>query len=231
MARTQTVLQIMTRVRELVDAVGDTTWLTDAELQKKVDAAYTDLVDLLIRAEQHQFETTANLTITAGVAPVPADFYKALAVDYLYATGQYVEVPQSTFAERNNRHGIYDFGTASSASPWRLVGGNIVFNPAPPAGATYRLTYIPAPANISQVATSTAVDGVAGWDEWIVYQAAMACGEKEGAPELADWEKRRDLLTARIMQMGVDRSPTMAIVDTRDDYDGASWMPWRRSRW
>jgi hypothetical protein len=229
MARTVTILEVMTRARERFDGVGDTDFMSDAELQKLVDAAYTELVDILVRAEIHQFETTTTITST-GVTnySLPADHYKTLAIDYRYATDRYVEVPLLTFAERNRESSRYfnQYGTAEVG--YRVVGSEIVFSPAPATGQVFRHIYVPAPAKISAVATSTTIDGIAGWDELLVIMVAISVRIKEEI-DCRDLKEQRDAMLARIYQMGVDRSPSQRVVDTREDYgDGWSYTGRRR---
>jgi hypothetical protein len=225
MARTYTIAQLITRTRAEADVTGADVFLTDAELQTFLDVAYAELVDLLARASIHQFETSTTITTdgTNDSFAVPADHYKTLAIDYRYATDRYSKVEPLMFEERND----YSLGINGSARGYRLVGSNIVFYPKPPSGQVYRHIYIPAPANISAVVTSTAVDGVAGWEEYIVVHAAKTIKQKQedDAAIMVLNSKLRDL-EERINTMAQDRDAPRRIVDVNEpsgDFYHSRW--------
>lgn len=234
--RTVTVGNLKTRTRERADAVGDTSWVSDAELGRLLDAAYTELVDMLVTADIHLFETSSNVTTdgTNDTYTLPTDFYKLLGVDYRWSASpaRYVGVDVVTFGERNR----YDSPFVSTlygayAAGYRLVGNGIKFSPLPPTGQVYRLTYVPAPAAFATLPDNTNVDGIAGWDELLVVLAAIRMANKEGA-SIGELVADRDRLAARIAQMAVDRQPVQSIAPDPDD---SPWRdaryPYGRSRW
>jgi hypothetical protein len=78
------------------------------------------------------------------------------------------------------------------------------------------------------VATSTTIDGIAGWDDLLVVLIAIRCYIKEQQTP-SNLLEQRDQLFARIAQMAVDRGQVQAIADTRsyedggDNYYGRRW--------
>lgn len=230
MARTYTIAQLITRVRAEADMNGTDTFVTDVELQLHLDQAYSELVDMLTRHSIHHFEATENIT-TDGLTDtyeLPEDHYKTLAVDYRFATDRYTRVEPLMFEERNN----YSVGVNGSARGYRVVGSNIVLYPKPPSGQVYRHTYVPAPANISALPTNTAVDGIAGWEEYVVLHTARTLRAKqEDDAAVTQLNRRLQEMAERIDEMAQDREPPRRIVDVNEtsfDYDptmrwGGNW--------
>jgi hypothetical protein len=227
MARNYTIAQLITRAKERAD-MESTTFVDDTEWQGYINNGYAELVDLLIDARIHQFETTATITTAAGTASyaVPADHYRTLAVDYLLNSTTYIEVPQLMFEERNN----YQASVGGGAYGWRLVGENVVLYPTPQSVQTYRHTYIPAPADISAVSTATNVNGIAGWEEYIVIYAALQARLKEEDHESAgELRERLQAMESRIEAMGHHRGAPLRIADVNDspEWFGMPYWGWR----
>lgn len=216
MARTVTILQVMDRARERADVTGTdgAAWIPDAELQRYVDAAHTELYDLLVKHEIHQFETTATVTTVSGTPTyaLPADHYKMLALDYRWTTDRYVSVPEVTFAERNvySQNITSDYG--ARAAGYRIVGANLVLLPTPASVQVYKHIYVPRPTDISAVVTSTTIDGVSGWDELLVVLAAKLCYIKEQSVP-SDLRADEAQLRDRIAQSAVNRGQVQSIAD------------------
>lgn len=239
MARTVTLGELKTRTRQRADAVGDTSWVTDAELGGYLDAGYTELVDLLLKADIHLFEVTDDITTdgTNDAYDVPSDLYKLLGVDYKWSAipEKYVTVPIVTFGERNRYTSLFVSTLYGAyAAGCRLIGNQIKFYPLPPAGQTYRLFYIPCAAEISGLSDSTAVDGISGYDELLVISAAILMATKEGNTEGVQVLKAaRAEMIDRIATTAVDRSPVQSIAS--DDEDSGFGLdrryPYGRIRW
>ena len=231
MARTVTLGTIRTRIRQRADCVGSL-FVTDAELNGLIDSARTELMDLLVKGEIHQFETAVTITTVAGTASyaLPTDHYKTLAIDYQVSASPAVYAPlrELTFAERNLTGVVGASSYGASPAGYRLVGANIVLAPVPASAQTLRHTYIPAPTDISLAADATTIDGVAGWEEFIVIQAAINVKNKEEVTH-SDLDRDLALIKMRIAEMSTDREPVKSIVDTRSgDYEDYGGYQWRR---
>jgi hypothetical protein len=105
-------------------------------------------------------------------------------------------------------------------------GSNISLLPAP-SGGTYRHIYIPAPADLS--GDSDTVDGVSGWEEFIVVDTAKKMLQKEES-STATIERDLERIRARIEEMVQNRawSTPRRVVDVRGAATGpGDW--WRSS--
>jgi hypothetical protein len=221
-ARTVTIGDLKTRTRERADCVSDTEFITDAELGRLLDEAYCELVDFLVTADIHQFETTDTVTITAGVDtyPLPDDLYKLLGVDFQWSTSpvRYEEIPLLGFSERNDYANLLTSGVSvARASGYRIVGDGIQFIPQPPTGQVYKLSYAPAPADFASLPDATLIDGIAGYDALLVVMAAANIRVKEESSSYRELLAERDRLIARIVQQGWDRAPVQQIAEGRED--------------
>lgn len=225
MPRTYTIAQLITRARAAADMNGTDTYVTDVEVQLLVDQAYSELVDLLVRHSIHHMETSEDITTdgSASAYALPSDHYKTLAVDYQYATDRYSRVEPLMFEERNN----YALGVNGSARGFRIVGAEVVLYPKPPANQVYRHIYVPVPAKIAVLATSTEVDGIAGWEEYIVLHVARSLRMKqEDDAAVALLTGKLADMTSRVEEMAQDREPPRRIVDVNDGCDWDPTMRW-----
>lgn len=82
------------------------------------------------------------------------------------------------FAERNrysipNMQAFYGLTNLR----YRLQGNNVWFTPTPAGGQTIRLWYVPRLSSL--VNLTDTCDGVSGWTEYIIVDAATKCMQKE----------------------------------------------------
>ena len=116
---------------------------------------------------------------------LPAAFFKLLGVDLLISGSQYVSLKPFAFADRNRYS-----GTASSI---------------PAAGQTIRVFYIPRVTLLAVDGDST-VDALsmAGWDEYIVVDAALKALAKEES-DVSTLASRKSSLEKRIESESANR--------------------------
>jgi len=176
------------------------TFVTDSELNGYISASYADLYDTLVRTGLAYFETTATINAT-GVETysLPADHYATIAVDYRIDTTTWEPLREYMIRERH----LYENQGAGYAEAYRVVGTNISLLPVPASGRVYRHRYVPAPANLTSDATN--VDGVSGWEEWIVADAARKCLQKEES-DTRTIERDLARLQARIEEAAENRA-------------------------
>lgn len=196
MARSATVLQLRTRAAERANRsdVSDTSFVTKTELIGYLNASYTELHDLLVSAGLGFFESSQTITstgVSTGLYTLPTDYYGTLAVDYLSSTNTYLPL---------ERYGIHDRLRANGESPgqsrgYRIAGANIQFYPAPSTGQVYRHLYVPVAGTLDDDADT--VDGVNGWEEFLVVDAAMKILVKEDSNVEALF-REREMIRARI---------------------------------
>lgn len=198
MARSVTLLELMTRAQTRADMTVDEDgegYITTAMWSRIIDAAYCELYDLLVASGLHYFESTQSITTdgTANVA-LPSDYYATIGVDASVAN-EWRELTRAGVRERN-RFG----GTGPWAAAYRIAGANLVLYPTPPTGQTYRHIYVPRPASLVDAATSTTIEGVAGWEELIVVLAAKKARIREEA-SVSDLIEEERALKQRITEM------------------------------
>lgn len=183
MATTKTLGQLQTDVRQAADMEGST-FVTDVELTSYINASAYELYDVLIQHYGDDYFVAAPSTITTDgtndAYALPTDFYKLRGVDLRLSASNdsWIPLVQFQFAERNvnqfqNIQGYY----GRSNLRYRLRGPNVWFTPMPAGGQTIRLWYVP---RWTELALSTdTLDGVSGWTEYVIVDAAIKCLRKE----------------------------------------------------
>ncbi len=164
------LLQLRTRARQESDQVASL-FCTDAEVNQYIRDAYQDLYGRIVQAFGNDYfvQTPAagytfttdginqlfGLPTTAGEQLV----LKLLGVEVAVSGGsaQYVSLKPFAFADRN-----------STAFP---------NSQTPQAGQTVRILYIPRPTLPS--ADVDTIDGVNGWEEFVIIDAALKMVAKE----------------------------------------------------
>lgn len=181
MATTLTLGDLRQRVRERADMEGSQ-FVTDAELTGYINQSAYELYDLLVlRYGADYFATSTNIT-TTGLTDsfaLPTDFYKLLGVDLqLSGQDQWTSVRPFMFAERN-RYPHQAVASFAGFTPcrYRLFGSNLKLMPTPTAGQVYRVWYVPRWTELE--ADSDTLDGVSGWTEYVIVDAAIKCLIKE----------------------------------------------------
>lgn len=156
-----------------------------------INHSYTELYDILIQtygdeyyvANPYLFNTDGRIP---GLYKLPADHYKLLGVDLGLNGSQtnnssngWITLRKFTFISRNN----YVYGNTNvtpmglSNLRYRIVGSNIELIPQPASNQTLRLWYIPRPTTL--LSDADVLDGISGWDEYIIVDAAIKAMQKE----------------------------------------------------
>lgn len=188
-------------------------WLDD-ELNQSA-AAFWDKI-LLAWGDDYGSERD-TLTTTAGVDTVnlPSDFYRLIGLDW-YTGGVYRDMLPFAWADRNR---FQNLAWSDGAYPRYMLSGNrLLLVPTPTSVETLRITYVPTLTTIDSTHT---LDGVHGWDEYVVLDAAVKCREScrmEPGTLLSD----RAACEARIIAMAPRRDirETPKLVRRR----GRAWM-------
>jgi hypothetical protein len=152
-------------------------FVTDTEVNREINKGYKELYGHLIRHGMHRAEEVEAITATgADSYALPADFYAVLTVHRIEDGAGYLLA----------RHDVRtrpraDLGGAPAAT-YRIVGSTITFNPIPESG-TYEVCYVPIPGTLS--ADADVMDGVLGWEEYVVLYTAVKLLQKEGSHQAA----------------------------------------------
>lgn len=195
-----------------------------------INQSYFELYDLLIQKYGDDYFIADPLSITltsaqgydlpngtnnSGAAP----FYKLVGVDLALnsASNAWITLSRYNFVDRNTY--IYPQLPANylgqGALQYRLVGSQIQFIPFPSSGSVVRLWYIP---RMTQLLQETDVcDGVSGWTEYIIVDAAIKALQKEES-DVSVLMAQKQALIARIEAAAENRDAgmPMTISDTRN---------------
>lgn len=216
-----TLAELMTAVRSRADMLpaGYTPTLTgntglfvnDAELITYIGLSAYELYDLMISAygEDYFIALPPPTFLTDGSTqtyPLPVDFYKLKGVDLNLSPNDpssFVTIRPFNFSERN-RYSVPNFQSFYGVTNlrYRLTAGYINMIPIPSGGQTIKLWYIPRLAPLALL-TDT-FDGISGWTEYVVVDAAIKCLVKEES-DTAALERAKAALVQRIRSMATDR--------------------------
>lgn len=201
MATTMTLIQLRTAVRQEGDFVNSL-FVTDAEINTYINQSYFELYDLLIQkygdnyysADPIVFPTDGStmqyplpngvLTFTNGrtnaTGYVAPSFYKLLGVDLELAnqSDSFVTIRPFNFSDRN-RYAVPNFQSFYGVTNlrYRLNGDYLWLTPIPQSGQNIQVWYAPRLTTLSS--DSDTADGISGWTEYIIVDAAIKCLAKE----------------------------------------------------
>lgn len=183
MATTMTLAELRIAVRQRADQVNSQ-FVTDLELTSYINQSAFELYDLLVQKFGNDYFVGSpyEFVTEGGTAmyPLPADFFKLLGVDLLIGANDqgWVTLKPFEFADRN-RYTLPNFQTfvGYTNTRYRLQGDNLWFTPEPQGGQTIRLWYVPRMPTMA--ADADALEGVSGWTEYVIVDAAIKCMAKE----------------------------------------------------
>lgn len=227
-----TLLQIRTAAKQRADMVNSE-FLTEAEWNSNINNSYYELYDLLVQKYGNDYFVAPPLTIPISAtsqtyalpngvnySAAPA-FYKLMGVDLqLYpGTNNYLTLHPFMFSERN-KYSSPNFSALQGVlrPNYRLNGNNIMLIPASPSGQSIRLWYVP---RLVELSTDESVaDGVSGWDEYIIVDAAIKALQKEES-DVSVLMAQKQALIARIDAAGENRD--QGAPQTVSDVSGGPW--------
>lgn len=201
MAGPVTLAQLRTRVRQRAD-MENSQFVTDAELATFINASADFLYDILVGAFEDRYVAeaegnTSSLTADGDLA-IPANMHRLRGVD-METGGYWHELQRFEWRERNSLRNLR--GLSPEGTRYALRGDTIRLLPAPPAGLPLVVSYVPTRTPLA-LDTDT-IDGVSGWEEWVVVDAARKCLMKEESDttalerELAALDTRIKLASSR----------------------------------
>lgn len=210
MATTLTLAELRTATRQRADMVNSQ-FVTDAELNSYINQSYFELYDLLVSkfgdnyyvAPPYTFQTDG--TNFQYALPTSPPVYKLLGVDLQLGNNEssYVTIRPFEMIDRN-RYAVPNFQSFYGLTNlrYRLNGDNIWFTPIPAANQTIRLWYVPRMTTL--LSDTDTVDGVSGWTEYIICDAAMKCMQKEES-DVSVLMAQKQMLIQRIEAMAEAR--------------------------
>lgn len=180
MSLSVTLSSLIASVREQADMVNST-FVTDSWLTERINAHYAALYDILVSKGEDYYATPVSFAVdgTTESYALPSTFYKLMGVDYTL-NGQRWPMKKFMFNERHR------------------------YNPTSTLLPAQTLTLWVTPPITKLVATSDTLDGVNGWEDYIIYSAAIDALQKEES-DTTDTERRLQAVKSRIEAMSSDR--------------------------
>jgi hypothetical protein len=232
-----TLSELRQQSRERADRVNSD-FVTDEELNTYINQSYFELYDILVQKFGNEYfvappvvaPTTGNASIElpngqnyAGARP----FYKLLGLDLQLnsASGSqqgFITLHKFEFIERNRY--VYPQLTTNllgaDVPRYRIVGNEIQFIPVPQAGQNMRIWYVPRMQVLLQ--DTDIADGVSGWTEYIIVDAAIKMLQKEES-DVSVLAAQKMMLEKRIEEAAENRDIGLpeTVSDVRRRWDGA----------
>lgn len=185
MARTVTLGELATRVRYEADLVNNK-FVTDTMLYQFISDSHAVLYNKLLRADPERYMREQTPTLDSnGEFEADSDYYGTVSMEWSDSSneGIYVHIARIAGVESNQ------FDHDQNTSGGVPVGWHPIYNTATPTTPKFRILpnpesrytirhkYTVAPAALT---TSTdTVDGIAGWEEYVVIDAAIKCRIRE----------------------------------------------------
>ena len=178
MARTRTLAQLRTQVRQAADIENAAAW-TDSELDQHINDSIADLHLVLVECYEDDYTEAQSISTVAGTSSYAltgagaVGVVKVRSVEVLAGT-DYVPLVRWNFADRF----LYESPGSGRPVAYRLIGKEaITLSPAPDAVYTVRVWLVPPPVALSLDADT--YDGVSGYERYVVCDAAIKVGIKE----------------------------------------------------
>lgn len=236
------------QVREMSKQRADRTnsnFVTDSEWNTYINQSYFELYDILTTTYEDYYTSTQALFVTDGSSQqfslpdgiktfltitgssfVAKPMYKLLGVDcgLALSSNAWVTLHKFDFIDRNR----FVFPNITSTFlgvfnlRYRLFGNTLFFIPTPSAGQYLRLWYIPRMATLLQ--DTDLVDGVSGWTEYIIVDAAIKAMQKEESDVTALMLQKQALIDRiQAAAMNRDAGQPDTISNTRGQSAGAGY--------
>lgn len=211
-------------MRERIDGVNNQFW-TDSEITTYINQGYAELYDILIQAYGNEYFASPFQFTTVGsneqLYPLPANFYKLLGVDLQVTSNpqSWITLRKFEFTERNkywlaNQYAYYGITNLR----YRVVGQNLWITPVPTQSQVMQVWYIPTVVYLS--APTDTMDGISGWETYVIIDAAIKCMTKEES-DVGALELEKAALLKRILSAAEDRDASVPsrVTDTQSiDY-------------
>jgi hypothetical protein len=198
-----TVDSVRLQAKQRADMVNSN-FVSPSEWIAMINLSWKELYDILVaKFEDYYTAPPLTFTVTAGnTAPLPLDFYKMRGLDYALSGSDFYPLEKFTFLERNNRSRGTLYQGLYPTVKYRIYGDEILFTPDDGATGSYRLWYIPRATDLT-TETDT-LDGVNGWEEYVIVDAAIKALQKEES-DVSVLMAQKQALLLRINDMAQNR--------------------------
>lgn len=208
-------------------------YITIPEWNSYINQSYFELYDILVTVYEDYYVQTPYTFTTDGTTAqysLPSDFYKLLGVDLSLSTSTnaWVTLKKFTFIARNR----FVYPQLNSAPlgyfnlQYRLVGSTLYFIPNPSSGQSIRVWYVP--KLVQLLLDSDVLDGISGWTEYVIVDAAIKALQKEES-DCSLLMAQKMALVKRIEESSMNRDAgqpdTVSDVRTRAELWGSFGPP------
>lgn len=215
---TVTVETLRTLARQRADMLNSQ-FVSATEWISYINYSYKELYDILVSKFEDYYSVEYPFSITTGnSAALPSNFYKMRGVDRALGADEFYTVRPFSFEDRNNRRRVQFYRGLYPTVRYRILGNNILFTPDDNAVGDYRLWFIPRASDLT--VASDVVDGVNGWEEYVVVDAAIKALQKEESDvSVLMAQKQALLLRINDMANNRDAGESDRITDITTSYD------------
>lgn len=195
MASTTTLATLRQMARRRSDQ-ENSNFIPDAEFNDYINSAAQELYDILVSKTQDYYTISSNIVTdgTSNSFNLPSNFYKLVLLEYSL-NGRMTPMKRFNFQEKNR------YENNAQILRYRIIKDQIQFNPVP-AAQTVVLWYVPAFTRLSS--DSDTLDGVNGWEEYVVVEAAIKAAIKDEA-DVSALMAQKQALMKRIEDMSDNR--------------------------
>lgn len=202
-----TLAQLRTATRQRAD-MENSNFVSDSELNSYINSSIAELHDLLISCYgSDYFVSSATFTTTGGTdsysisSNVSTSFYKLKGVEIKLADQWYTLQPFNWNERNRNTDGTWGLLSGPNVR-YRMVGGQLVFSPAPDGNTQVRVWYIPVATKLS--ADGDIFDDLNQYYEYVITDAAIKCMQKEES-DVNVLAVQKQALVERIQAMASNR--------------------------
>ena len=171
-------------VRKRADIENATDRFPDAELTEYINQSIARLYVMLERADYTYYRSTTTFSTVSGTATYSLQAGPAAEIWTLKSVHVYLNASGSQRIKATrfnpNEHAWLDMaGVWAPGYPvyYKFHGVQFTLSPIPNGVFTVLVEYTPAPARLSS--GSETFDGVAGFEEWVILDAAIKCKQKD----------------------------------------------------
>jgi hypothetical protein len=204
----------------------NTNFITDAGWNEFINSSYAELYDIVIESyEDYYIKDPLTITVQPGsnTIDLPSDFYKLKGIDYQEGlnpvqNNDWIDLRLFDFAKRNRNTNLSRVIGNQPYKQYRILGDKIYIIPTENAGGSYRLWYNPPITTL--VDDTDEIDGVNGWEEYIVVDAGIKALVKEES-STTDLERAKQKLLDRIESSSKKRDvhEPNSVSDYESNYD------------
>lgn len=213
-----TLLDLRTRVRQRAN-MERSKFCSDTEINGFISLSYKAFHNIIVtKFEDYYIAEPHDFTVASGASSeaLPADFLKVIAVNKSRGGGKWYSLKPFNYNRRNQqgygpRPSLPDVG-------YRIFGNNLILAPQDNAPGDYQLIYVPRAADLA--ADEDTIDGVNGWEEWIVVDSVIKCISKEES-DISDLVLERTEIRKLIDEAALNRDigEPQCIQDVQSDYE------------